>query len=90
MYECKVEYLKKIISYQLTIDLDQNVDFLFSSRVLSHQCVLASIVAVDFINDERGGCVGDLNESSGVQVDTRFIPSQGRSRTTTDFNKEAE
>lgn len=83
-------YLKKIISHQLTIDLDQNVDFLFSSRVLSHQCVLASIVAVDFINDECGGCVGDLNESSVVQVDTRFTPNQGRNRTTTDFNKEAQ
>lgn len=38
--------------HQLTINLDHNVDFLFPGRVLCHQRVLASIVAMDLIDDE--------------------------------------
>lgn len=76
--------------HQLTIDLDQNVDFLFPGRILSHQCVLASVVAVDSFDDECGGCVGDINESSVVEVNTRLAPSDGRSGTTTDVYKHAE
>lgn len=75
---------------QLTIDLDQNVDFLFPSRVLGHQCVLASVVAVDFIDDKRGGRVGDFNESSVVEVDTKLTPSDGGSGATGDFYKQAK
>ncbi len=84
-----MSYFSSILR-QLTIDLDQNVDFLFPSRVLRHQRKLASIIAVDFIDDERGGRVGDFNESSVVEVDTRLTPSDGGSGTTADFYKQAK
>lgn len=45
---------------------------------------------MDFIDDERGGRVGDFNESSVVEVDTRLTPSDGGSGTAGDFYKQAK
>lgn len=45
---------------------------------------------MDLINDERGGRVGDFNEASVVQINTRLTPSEGRNGTTSDFNEQAE
>lgn len=84
------QHLKNVIGHHLTINLDQNVDFLFPSRVLRHQRVLARIVAVYFVNNECGGCVCDLNESSVVQVNTGFAPGEDGNRTATDFDKHAQ
>lgn len=45
---------------------------------------------MDLIDDERGGRVGDFNESSVMEVNTGLTPSEGRNRTTSDFNEQAE
>ena len=71
----------------LTIDLDQDVDFLFACRVLGYQCVLARIVAVDLVDDESGGRICDLDEASVVKVNVWLAPTDGRIGTTSDTDK---
>lgn len=74
----------------LTIDLNQNVGFLFSSRVLSHQCVFASVIAVDLINDECCGRAGDFNKSSVVEVNIRLTPCEGGHWTASNLYEQTE
>lgn len=45
---------------------------------------------MDLIDDECGGCVGDFNESSVMEINTRLTPSEGGNGTTSDFNEQAE
>lgn len=45
---------------------------------------------MDLVNDERGRHVGDFNETSVVQINTRLTPSEGRNGTTRDFNEQPE
>lgn len=45
---------------------------------------------MDLVNDECGRLVGDFNESSVLEVNSRLTPSEGRNRTTGDLYKQAE
>lgn len=76
--------------YELTINLDQNVDFLFTGGVLSHQCVLASVIAVNLIDNECSGGFGDIDEAAVMEVHTRLGPGDGGGGTSSDVYEEAE
>lgn len=45
---------------------------------------------MDLVNDECGGLVGDLDEASVVEVDTRLAPGDGRCGTASDVGVESE
>lgn len=78
------------VFHQLTINLDQNADFLFSRRVLCHQSVLASIIAVNLIDYECGGLAGDFNETSIMEVYARLAPRDGGSGSASNIDKQAQ